>query len=116
MKCEICGKEIKESKFSNAILCSSECHTMQFWLEKAKSMQEDKEYASRIAIIDRNMYYIDDEDAVGPLGSTRGFGGREFIIKFKDGRIVKTTNLWANGSIPHTLLNKFPDNAEWGCE
>ena len=36
MKCEICGKEIEKSSYSNAILCSSECFGKHFWNEIVK--------------------------------------------------------------------------------
>lgn len=111
MKCEVCGKEIEQSAFSNAILCSSKCHTDFFWLCKLEIMQNDKDYAARIAIIDGSMFYIGDENTRG----IRGFGGREFIIKFEDRTpsLIKTTNLWYNGDIPLNLQDKFPNNARW---
>ena len=42
-----------------------------------------------------------------------GFGGHEFNIRFFDGRLVKTNNLWHNGTIPAQFRTKLTDNAEF---
>ena len=54
---------------------------------------------------------IGSEDG-GPF-RFRGFGGRSFTIAFFDNSrpVIKTTNLWAQGSIPKALRDKLPDNA-----
>jgi hypothetical protein len=43
----------------------------------------------------------------------RGFNGRKFTIRFFDGRIVTTTNLWGQGRIPESHRERLPDNAEF---
>ncbi len=51
------------------------------------------------------------------LGGFRGFGGREFRIRFYDGRTdVVTRNLWHQGIIPEHYRALLPDNAEWVTE
>jgi hypothetical protein len=57
-------------------------------------------------------YIIGDEEGNLVFGM-RGFGGERFIVKFHDGRIVKTTNLWAQGVIPERFRDRLPDNAEF---
>ena len=42
-----------------------------------------------------------------------GHGGAEFIIRYHDGRLITTTNLWAGGPIPDHFRERLPDNAEF---
>lgn len=42
-----------------------------------------------------------------------GFGGQRFVIKFFDGRVVETKNLWHQGDIPERWRERMPDNAEF---
>ena len=105
MICEICGKEIEQSKFCSGIICSEECLHEHYWLERVKRKNSKTQ-----AIIDGQVYQIGDENTYG----TRGFDGAKFIIEFFDGRKVVTTNLWANGPIPEKFRKKLPDNAVWG--
>lgn len=41
----------------------------------------------------------------------KGYEGHHFTIKFTDGRIIETTNLWYNGVIPEKYHMK--NNAEF---
>jgi hypothetical protein len=52
---------------------------------------------------------------VGPekSGPFRGFGGTPFTIKFYDGRVVTTRNLWQQGEIDEAYREWLPDNAEF---
>jgi len=43
----------------------------------------------------------------------KGFGGRDFSIKFYDGRDIKTSNLWYQGEIPERFKEFLSDNAEF---
>lgn len=63
-----------------------------------------------VAIIDGTFYTIGDENDPSPF---RGFGGDKFVIKFKDGREVTTTNLWCGGNISDAWKSKFPNNADF---
>ena len=103
MNCIICGKEIEKSKFSNAVLCSSECFHINFW----NGMVADKD--SPLSVRAHGVqYHIGREDS---KSSFRGFYGRHFVIQFFDSRIVETTNLWMNGDIPERYKSKLLDNA-----
>lgn len=46
-----------------------------------------------------------------PSRSGHGFAGAEFIIRFHDGRVVRTDNLWSYGPIPEEYRESLPDNA-----
>ena len=52
--------------------------------------------------------------AIGPAGKppwVRGCGGSRFEIRFSDGRVVTTDNLWHQGTIPDRFRERLPDNA-----
>lgn len=107
MKCRICGKEFDKIRYSKPVddICSSECHTENFWLEKI-------EYIDELTIINGECYHVGDEKS---MSSFRGFCGKNFIIKYIDGinkdKTVFTTNLWYNGVIPEKFRDKLKDNA-----
>ena len=102
--CEICGQQIEKSMFSNAVLCSAKCHTAHYWLERVKN----KDSKTQVVIGD-TMYQIEPEDDIGAF---RGYDGALFYVKFYDGRLVRTTNLWFNGKIPEAFRSLLPPNAE----
>ena len=105
MNCIICNKEIEESKYTNAILCSSKCFHINHWNE----MVEIKD-CPNIARINGEQYYIGEETNNRTI---RGFSGRKHIIKFHDGRETISTNLWCNSRIPESHREMLPDNAEF---
>lgn len=105
IKCDICGKQIDKSVYSDANLCSSECFHKAYWLERVKNVKSPTQL-----VIRGDMYQIAREDDASDF---RGFGGFPHYIKFFDGRVVKTTNLWANGKVPEEYRDKLPDNAEF---
>ncbi len=43
----------------------------------------------------------------------RGFGGRGFKIRFTNGQVVATNDLWFQGDIPEHFWDRFPVNAEF---
>ena len=104
MQCIICNKEIDKSRYSNKILCSTECFMIDYWNDRVKDINP------KVAIIKGEHYTIGNEKEKGGF---RGFGGRKFIINFFDGRIVETTNLWYQGVIPEDFKDSLPDNAQF---
>ena len=42
-----------------------------------------------------------------------GCAGRRFWIRFKDGRVLTTNNLWCGGKVPDEFRKDFPDTAEF---
>ena len=102
MNCVICNKEIEKSKYTNAVLCSDECFHDHFWQEHIKNHDD------QTVIVNGTRYhytYLEEK------GYFSGHGGREFKIKFHDGRIVQTRNLWCQGNIPEKYREQLPDNA-----
>ena len=97
MKCQVCGKEIKKQYTYGT--CSEKCFQKQFWNEVLDN---------NAIIIDGNCYHVGKKD---PTSYFRGFGGRPFTIKMNDGKIIHTTNLWHQGTIPKEFYKG--DNAEF---
>ena len=105
MKCIICGKEIKESKYTNDILCSHKCFVKNFW---NKIISEKDKH-----VIINGVCYTIGEPIPSYHSQFAGFGGRVFYIKYFDGRIVRTNNLWFNGDIPQEYREVLKDEAKF---
>ena len=106
MICPTCGQEV--GKFwsdENSIKEHGECFECSLWRERLSLVNNPN-----VTIIDGTMYTIGDENEKSAF---RGFGGDKFVIRFKDGREVTTTNLWCGGKIPEYWKPKFPNNADF---
>ena len=90
MKCVICGKEIEKSSYSNKVLCSSECFSVDFW----------NDCLDDTAIIIDGECYHDGGMKSKNYSGFLGFSGALFKIKMNDGRVFETNNLWYNGVVP----------------
>jgi len=101
MKCPTCGKESNEYSVKK----HKECFECSLWRERLPLVGKPN-----TAIIDGTFYTIGDENDLSPF---RGFGGDKFVIRFKDGREITTTNLWYGGQISDAWKDKFPDNADF---
>lgn len=77
------------------------CHTCGFWLEKVAMAD-----SSRVVRRDGFHYVIGDSNSAFP-----GNYGRRYEIRFLDGRVVETSNLWNQGEIPPRFRDRLPDNA-----
>ena len=99
MKCIICGKEIEKSRYMNAVLCSSECFSVNFWNECLDDSA---------IIIDGACYHDGGKKPKGYRGFM-GFGGVLFKIKMNNGEVIETNNLWHNGKVPED--RNIKDNA-----
>ena len=105
MKCPTCGKEFGNDINEHSIEEHGECFECSLWRERLSLVDNPN-----TVIIDGNFYTIGDEDS---KDSFRGFGGDKFVINFKDGRQVTTTNLWYDGQISEYWKYKFPNNADF---
>ena len=106
MKCPTCGQELGKSwSDENSMKEHGECFECALWRERLPLVKNPD-----VAIIDGTFYTIGDENDPSPF---RGFGGDKFVIKFKDGREVTTTNLWCGGHISEAWKPQFPDNADF---
>ena len=106
MKCPTCNKEIGTYvSDERSMKETGECFECSIWRDRLPLVGKPN-----IAIIDGTFYTIGDENSKDPF---RGFGGDKFVIKFKDGREVTTTNLWCGGNISDAWKDKFPNNADF---
>ena len=103
--CRCCGKTYTKN-LAPEVYLGANCFDCSFWLEKVRWVEE-KDLTQ--VIVDRyhHMIGVGDSNDFSP----KGFGGRQFIIQFFDGRIIKTNNLWSQGSIPARFREMLPDNA-----
>lgn len=128
MKCVVCGREVKRSCYSNAILCSSECYHTNYWDEQVKNKDNPN-----IVRIDGVQYTIDgiagevcldsfdnidsltDKDLAILHNSATygGYEGKRFKIKLDNGTIIDNCILWGNGLIPESFRSLLPDNAKF---
>ena len=106
MICPTCNKEIGTFvSDEHSIKEKGECFECALWRERLSLVGNPD-----VAIIDGTFYTIGDENDSSPV---RGFGGDKFVINFKDGRKVTTTNLWCGGNISDAWRSQFPDNADF---
>lgn len=103
MLCREC-KGPSRSEGHKAIVPEDLCFTCWCWLGAI-----DKANTPESVRVDGIHYWIGREDEKG----SRGFAGRRFIILFKDGRRMETTNLWAQGMIPKRFRSRLPNNANF---
>lgn len=95
--CRVCGKVISDPAPYSLPICSDKCFHEDFW---NNTLDEDA------VIVNGKCYHIGDEDS---RSSFRGFDGMKYTIKFNDGRVVETTNLWYQGEVPEE--RNIKDNA-----
>lgn len=113
--CHICGKTETPSRWCtsvrNRLVAFSICFTCDHWTQKIGIRSRPN-----VARIQGTHYTIAPEVELDRAGrpipkSFRGYGGAKFVIKFNDGRVVTTTNLWCQGDIPREFREVLPDNA-----
>ena len=97
--CPCCNSEyIKDLLETYFYDCCGDC---SFWLEKLYLPQE---YSKKQVIVNGTHYMLSNS-------SIKGFAGATFKIKFFDGRVIKTSNLWSQGKIPRHFKSVLKDNA-----
>jgi len=80
-----------------------------FWAEKVEWLNNGDIYdGCKVARINGEHYTIGSETS-----GMKGMGGRKYRIKFNNGEVVETTNLWHQGDIPEQLKDILVDNAEF---
>lgn len=107
--CE-CGAEVRlrwDSRTNEELRDSELCFTCIHW-DRYVGRQRD----SRSVRVKGVHYWIGPQTTAHP--SVRGFGGASWTIRFHDGRVVQTTNLWCQGTISDHYRERLPDNAVFG--
>lgn len=113
--CKICGKPIwlqwLGDKDKNLVELQ-ECFGCNFWMNlvrKGDNIVIDHPRRNEYTISGRHHYQFGK--ATKP-SSFNGFAGQRFVIRFFDGRIVETCDLWLQGKVPELFFDKLPVNAE----
>lgn len=108
--CALCAEKHElhwNNETNESLVARQLCFNCGFWDDHLKAdAAEDKK---RFVIVKGTHYLISRDDPQNYRWS--GFGGSKFIIKFHDGRIVTSRNLWCQSAIPHHFRDKMPDNA-----
>lgn len=107
--CKLCGKMEQgfwPDSLAKELFGQRLCFICNFWAQKCFIKNDP-----RTVRVDGEHYYIGADDEVPSY--CRGYGGRRFKIRFRDGREVETSNLWCQGTIPPHFLDVLPDNAEF---
>lgn len=102
-KCQSCGQIFIKTHTPETYL-EGNCFDCSFWLKKIHLPSDEKD---RRVIFNGSHYMIGANNS-GPF---KGFGGKEFMIHFHDGRKIKTDSLWSQGKIPQRFRKELPDNA-----
>jgi len=102
--CKECGVEVDSSHWANGSELEQKqlCMNCESWMGYAKEANNPSSVR-----VNGHHYWIEKEDAKG----MRGYDGKPFLIKFKDGREVRTTNLWNQGQIPKLFKDRLLDNS-----
>jgi hypothetical protein len=101
--CQCCGKTYIKN-LDRDVYLGANCFDCSFWLRKTDYPED---ISDKRVVVDGNHYMISAVTDTYP----QGFGGKLFIIQFFDGRIIKTNNLWSQGTIPDRFREMLPDNA-----
>jgi len=80
--------------------------------ERVDTLPSMKTREGQFVVIDGEVYHISRERP-NTSGWNKGHGGREFRIKFNDGRIIVTHNLWYNGVVPKRFKRLLKNTAEF---
>lgn len=112
VKCQHCHKTERLSwgELDEKLTRLARCFNCNFWLEYSES---DRDNLTAVVTHNSRHYVIGREDA-GMWG--RGYDGRPWTVRFLDGRVVQTTNLWHQGQIPERFRHLFQINAELTAE
>lgn len=118
-RCGECGKWIEyDGMFGyegpgSGVKSREFCWTCNHWLTHvAKYTAPDPRHERAVieARDGRNVYTIGT--ATRP-SSHNGYGGHWFTIRFHDGTVRRTCDLWCGGPIPERFLDRIPVNAEF---
>ncbi|MCR4284526.1 MAG: hypothetical protein NUV97_00595 [archaeon] len=111
-KCKVCEALTYENQWGNQIELEEQglCFSCYHWYTQSEFDKIDPDHAVIIRTRDNKIehYRISPDSKRG----FQGFGGREFTIHFKDGRIVTTHNLWFQGEIPKFWIPEFSLNVK----
>lgn len=117
-KCRVCGEIIMKGQphfvVEGGVVCSSDCYTEMYWLEKVEWSLDCRTSEQEPVFRSKGLHYvIGAEDAEMTF---RGYAGQRHFIYYMSGpfagQLFTTTNLWCQGDVPNEYRNDLPDNAK----
>jgi hypothetical protein len=112
--CVECGSEIKMDnvwwRFAETMVEYKICQSCSHWIDQLLLRNEN------CVVVEENgqrHHYRIGEEVSGRSQWGKGYGGSKSVIRFFDGHVVTTTNLWHQGQIPERFFDHFPVNAEF---
>lgn len=104
-KCKVCTNAINTDglyeSLANRLLSVGICHNCDTWMGEWQDRNDQN-----VARINGEHYRIGDENA-----KFKGMSGNIIAIKFNDGRVIQTDNLWHQGTIPKQFTAVLFNNA-----
>jgi len=113
--CKECGEREQNHFFKSvaAYLTREQlCHSCSHWYEKIRwKANESESYHNIAAVVEGTHYTIHNK--VNNPGSHCGHGGSLFRVRWFDGRVKESNDVWCQGSIPDRFRERLPDTAEF---
>lgn len=109
-ECRECLQPFRSAQFEGEIARRMADETMCFYCLRWTDSAAVVDSPESVRISGRH-YIIRPEDA--GEDEPRGFAGARFVIRFDNGKVVETTNLWGQGPVPDHFRGRLPDNATW---
>ena len=110
VNCSVCGERDDTNKYLDdtrmRLIFRGVCFECDFWWNLI--LLKDDPNSIRI---EGHHFFISEEKLPNDQLHWAGFSGREFEIKFNDGRMIETNNLWSQGTIPDRFKKQLNDNA-----
>jgi hypothetical protein len=107
--CRECGKPDDANYMSpikERMLHDQLCFSCLFWIETI-----ERGFGPTVAIAAGRYYVVNPYVKQAALGQVLGFGGTVFRFRFKDGREVRSNNVFTQNKIPTRFRKRLPDNA-----
>src|ERR1044072_3747368 len=100
--------------------CSQRCDTFEesaaIWIKElndTKAFWDEKLDWTHSIRIDGQHYTPGDNNGRNIPNHCKGYGGWKHTIRFFDGQILETDDLWHQGKIPPVMREWLPNNAEF---
>lgn len=112
--CQICGADEAlhwDPQTEAQLRAHQMCFRCNFWREKVEWRAANNPKA---AVIHGRHFMVEPAVKTELHKRELGYGGQPFTIRFHDGRVERTNNLWHQGTIPNGYWrDRLPDNAEF---
>lgn len=107
--CRECGQPASANYMSptrERMLRDQLCFSCLYWIEIIEGRKNPQ-----VAIAGGRYYIVHPYVERAGSGQSLGFGGARFHFRFKDGRDVRSNDVWNGSEIPARFRARLPDNA-----